>query len=51
MNALIIRTFADPAGMQATMRDLRRSSDPVIALYAQLEQLLPRPIQGTLGLL
>src|ERR1022692_3524410 len=51
VNALIIRTFADPAGMQATMRDLRRSSDPVIALYAQLEQLLPRPIQGTLGLL
>src|ERR1039457_4334505 len=51
VNALIIHAFADPLGMKATMRELRRSSDPVIALFAQLEQLLPRPIQGTMGLL
>src|ERR1022692_2967947 len=51
VNALIIHAFADPLGMKATMRELRRSSDPVIALFAQLEQLLQRPIQGTMGLL
>lgn len=51
VNALIIRAFADPLGMQATMRQLRRSTDPVISLFAQLEQLLPRPIDQTIGLL
>jgi hypothetical protein len=51
VNALIIHAFADPAGMQATVRELRRSTDPVIAFYAQLEQLLPRPMEGTIGLL
>jgi hypothetical protein len=51
VNALIIRAFADPVGMKTTMRELRRSSDPAIALYAQLEQLLPRPMEATIGLL
>ena len=51
VNALIIHAFADPVGIKATVRELRRSADPVIALYAQLEQLLPRPIAGTIGLL
>jgi hypothetical protein len=51
VNALIIQAFADPVGMKTTVRELRRSADPVIALFAQLEQLLPRPIQGTIGLL
>ena len=51
VNTLIIHAFADPVGMKTTIRELRRSSDPVIALYAQLEQLLPRPMGGTIGLL
>lgn len=51
VNALIIQAFSDPAGMNTTVRELRRSNDPVIALYTQLEQMLPRPIGGTLGLL
>lgn len=51
VNALIIQAYADPVGMKTTMRELRRSADPVIALYAQLEQLLPRPTQVTIGLL
>jgi hypothetical protein len=37
--------------MKTTIRDLQRSADPVIALYTQLEQLLPRPVEGTFGLL
>jgi hypothetical protein len=51
VNALIIRVFADPMGMKGTMKELRNSLDPVIALYAQLEQLLPRPLNRTVGLL
>lgn len=51
VNTLIIHAFADPAGMRTVIRDLQRSADPVIALYAQLEQLLPRSIATTLGLL
>ena len=51
VNVLIIRTFADPLGMQSTMRDLRNSTDPVISLEAQLEQILPRPLDRTIGLL
>ncbi len=51
VNTLIIHTFADPAGMQATVRDLQRCGDPVISFYAQLEQLWPRSMEGTFGLL
>jgi hypothetical protein len=51
VNRLIILAFADPVGMRATIQELRRSSDPVIALYAQLEQLLPRPMDVMIGLL
>ena len=51
VNRLIIQAFADPVGMKATIGDLLRSSDPVIALDAQLEQLLPRPRDLTFGLL
>jgi len=51
VNALIIRAFADPLGMKTTMRDLHDSTDPVIALYASLEQALPRPLDATIGFL
>jgi hypothetical protein len=37
--------------MKTTIRELRRSPDPVIALYTQLEQLLPRSLEGMIGLL
>jgi len=43
VNTLIVHAFADPAGMHATVRALRNSSDPVIALFSELERLLPRP--------
>jgi hypothetical protein len=51
VNRMIIQAFADPVGMKTTIAELRRSSDPVIALDAQLEQLLPRPMAETIGLL
>jgi hypothetical protein len=51
VNTLIVHAFADPVGMKATVLELRRSADPVISLYAQLEQMLPRPIGATIGLL
>jgi hypothetical protein len=40
VHTLIIHSFGDAAGMQATVRELRRSADPVIAMYAHLEELL-----------
>jgi len=51
VNTLLIHAFADPVGMKTTIRELRRSPDPVIALYTQLEQLLPRSLEGMIGLL
>jgi hypothetical protein len=51
VNTLIVHAFADPVGMKSTVLELRRSADPVISLYAQLEQLAPRPIDATIGLL
>jgi len=51
VNALIIYAFADPVTMKTTMRELRNSADPVIALYAELERVLPRPFEHTISLL
>ena len=51
VNALIISAFADPLVMKTTMRELRNSADPVIALYAELERVLPRPFEHTISLL
>ncbi|MGA2739054.1 MAG: hypothetical protein ABSG65_16570 [Bryobacteraceae bacterium] len=51
VNMLLIHAFADTAGMKTTIRELRRAPDPVIALYAQLEELLPRAPENTIGLL
>ncbi len=51
VNGLIVSAFADPVAMKTTMRDLRNSADPVIALYAELERLLPRPLEQTVSLL
>ena len=51
VNTLIVHLFADPLDLKATARELRLCADPVISLYAQLEQLMPRPVAGMLGLL
>jgi hypothetical protein len=51
VNTLIIRVFSDPRAMKTTVRALRDSADPVISFYAQLEQLLPRPMERTFELL
>jgi len=51
VNALIVRAFADPLAMKTTVRELRNSADPVIALYAELEQALPRPADRAAPLL
>ena len=51
VNALIISAFGDPLAMKTTMRELRNSGDPVIAFYAELERLLPRPFEHTVSLL
>jgi hypothetical protein len=50
VNTLIVHLFADPLDLKATARELRLCADPVIALYAQLEQLMPRPVAGMMGL-
>ena len=51
VNALIARTTLDPAGFAAIAEKLRKSSDPVIALFAALEQALPRTPDRILPLL
>ncbi|HTQ53011.1 MAG TPA: hypothetical protein VMI94_01040 [Bryobacteraceae bacterium] len=51
VNTLLIRAFADPHGMHAVIDALLNSPDPVIAFYARLERLLPRPIDRTFSLL
>ena len=51
VNTLIILEFANSRTAQPTIQELLSSPDPVIALYARLEQVLPRPIEQTIGLL
>lgn len=51
VNSLIARVFMDPLGLKAVMQDLRDCGDPVISLYAALEELAPRSPGETLGLL
>ena len=43
VNGLVARVSLDPAALGETWHELRGARDPVIALYATLEQLLPRP--------
>ena len=42
VNSVIARVFLDPLGLPGAIADLARSEDPVIALYANLERLIPR---------
>jgi hypothetical protein len=51
VNTLLVHAFADPHGMRAAIDTMLNSPDPVISFYARLEQLLPRPIEKTVGLL
>jgi hypothetical protein len=49
--ALIGRIFIDPVGLSQAMKELRGSDDPVIALFANLEQVAPRPPEAIVSLL
>jgi hypothetical protein len=51
LNALLARTVLDPLGFGAAAADLRKSSDPVISLYARLEAVAPRPADIAIRLL
>jgi hypothetical protein len=51
LNALLARTALDPLGYASFAEALRKSSDPVVALYARLEALAPRPPDRLIGLL
>lgn len=51
MNALIARTSLDPMGYREFVDEMRKSGDPLIALYANLEAAAPRPPDQVLKLL
>ncbi len=51
VNALVGRTTLDPAGFGTVAAELRASKDPVIALYARLEEAAPRRPDQILPLL
>ncbi len=51
VNSLLGRIALDPAGFGKIGAELRESSDPVIALYARLDQAAPRPPEQILPLL
>jgi len=51
LNALVGRTSLDPLGFGALRAELRKSSDPVVALYARLEEVAPRSADRLIGLL
>jgi len=51
VNGLIGRAGLDPVGLARIMDLLRRSSDPVIGLFANLEVLAPRTPDRVLPLL
>jgi hypothetical protein len=51
VNSLLGRIALDPAGFGKIAAELRESSDPVIALYARLDQVAPRRPEQILPLL
>jgi hypothetical protein len=51
VNALVGRVGLDPLGLGKFAAELRKASDPVIALYANLEAVAPRPPDRVLALL
>ncbi len=51
VNVLIGRMALDPMGLGRLADSFRRSADPVIAMYSQLEAVAPRPPQAVLALM
>jgi hypothetical protein len=51
VNALVGRVALDPVSMGHVAEELRKSDDPVIALYANLEMVVPRTPDRILPLL
>jgi hypothetical protein len=51
VNGLVGRVALDPEGMGSIAKELRKSEDPAIALYARLEQVAPRTPMAILPLL
>jgi hypothetical protein len=51
LSTLLARTVLDPADFGPFGAEMRQSSDPVVALYARLEAVAPRPIDRLVGLL
>jgi len=51
VNTLIGRIGLDPLGFGRVVDDVRRSRDAVIALYAELEKVAPRPAGAILPLM
>ncbi len=51
LNQLIGRMGLDPRGLGRLTDDFRRSTDPVIAMYAQLEAVAPRTPSAVLALM
>ena len=51
VNSLVARVSLDPLGLGDLLRDLRNAEDPVISLYAALEQTVPRPPGSRLSIM
>jgi hypothetical protein len=51
VNGLIGRLALDPLGMGRLAEELRKVDDPIVALYANLEAVAPRPPDRILPLL
>jgi hypothetical protein len=51
VNALLARTTIDPLGFGSFRAVLRQAADPVVALYARLEEVAPRSQEKAIGLL
>jgi hypothetical protein len=51
LNALLARTVLDPSGFGAFAAEMRKSSDPVVSVYARLDSLVPRSVDRLMGLL
>jgi hypothetical protein len=51
VNGLMGRVGLDPAGLAGFAEEARKSQNPVIALYANLDAVAPRPVESILPIL
>jgi hypothetical protein len=51
LNQLLARVALDPTGFAALRAEMQKSADPVVALYARLDELAPRPADRLMLLL